>query len=381
MKVRWIVIGGLVGALVGVVLAGLGGGLARAQKYPALGPLPPIKAPNPDAVKLGKMLFFDNRLSGDADIQCSKCHISSKGWSDGLPLSDGYPGTKYFRNTPTMINATYSKYFYWDGRLDGADLETQVRDIITESFFHAADGRIMLERMNQVPEYVELFRKALGGDPNFGRILKAIAAFEKTLVSRNVPLDRYLKGDKSALSAKARQGLTLFKGKAGCIRCHNGPYISDQKFHNLVVPENPEIFINPFRHITFRAMLKYLGTPNYWNLRRDPGHYAVTKDPKDFGSFITPTLREVSRTAPYMHSGMLPTLEAVVDFYNHGGGKKEPNKSPLLKPLGLSTNEKAALVEFLKSLSGDEIIIQIKQDDLPKYKLIEDWYNVKNIGG
>ena len=114
------------------------------------------------------------------------------------------------------------------------------------------------------------------------------------------------------------------------------------------------------------------------NLRNDPGHFAVSKNYKDYGCFITPTLRAVSRTAPYMHNGMLPTLEAVADFYDRGGGKAGTNKSPLLGPLSLSTQEKAALVEFLGSLSGDEIAIQFKQEDLPQYELVEDWYEKTN---
>lgn len=376
MKIKSKVISWMLGALVGTMLAGSGGELARAEEYPALGPLPAIKAPNPDAVELGKMLFFDNRISGDADIKCVKCHDSTKGWTDGMALSTGYPGTEYFRNTPTVMNVAYKGYFYWDGRLGGDDLATQVRDTINDGHFHSADGRIMQNRIKQIPEYVELFNKTFG-EPSLTGITQAIAAFEQTLVSKNVPFDRYLQGDQSALSAKAKQGLALFQGKAGCIQCHNGPYISDQKPHNLGVPGNPEVFTNPFRHITFRSMLKFLGTPNYSNLRRDPGYYAVSKDPKDLGKFITPTLREVSRTAPYMHNGMVLTLEAVVDFYNRGGGE-DPNKDPLLKPLNLSQNEKAALVGFLKSLSGDEIIIQLAQEDLPQYQIIEDWYEVNN---
>ena len=114
------------------------------------------------------------------------------------------------------------------------------------------------------------------------------------------------------------------------------------------------------------------------NLRNDPGYFAVSKEYKDFGKFYTPTLREVARTAPYMHNGMLPTLEAVIDFYNDGGGEGELNKTPLLKPLNLTNDEKAALVEFLESLSGDEIIVNLKMSDLPEYEIIEDWYEKRN---
>lgn len=347
----------------------------KADEYPSLAPLPAIEAPNPHAVELGKMLFFDNRTSGDADIKCSTCHIPDKGWADGEALSTGYPGTRYFRNTPTVLNAVYRTYFYWDGRLGGDDLATQSRDTINDSHFHAADGRIMLERMKQIPLYVELFEKAGLGESSLTNITKAIAAFEQTLIPKNVPFDNYLKGDQGALSAKAKQGLALFEGKARCIRCHNGPYISDQRPHRLGVAENPEVFSDPFRIITLRSMQKFLGTPNYSNLRQDPGHFTVTKNYDDFGKFITPSLREVARTAPYMHNGMLATLEDVIDFYDRGGGA---GGTAGLEPLSLSGEEKAALIAFLESLSGDEIVINIDQSDLPEYELIEDWYEKKN---
>jgi cytochrome c peroxidase len=325
------------------------------------------------------MLFFDNRISGDADITCAQCHNPAQGWGTRDPLSTGYPGTRYFRNASTVLNVAYADYLYWDGRLGGDDLATQARDSINDSHFMSSDGRVMLERQKQIPEYVELYEKSGLGEPSLTKITKALAAFEQTIVSRNVPLDNYLYGDEKALTDAAKQGLALFTGKAGCVKCHNGPYLSDQKPRNLGVPENPEVFSDPFRVITFRSQLKFIGVPNYGNLRNDPGNYAVTKQNKSFGQFITPTLREVSRTAPYMHNGMLATLEDVVDFYNAGGGKTAlQNKDALLKPLGLNDEEKAALVAFLKSLSGDPINIQFSQKDLPEYGLFSDWYTKRN---
>ena len=370
----------VLGAAAGLVLGlahGLAWGPVAAAEYPPLGPLPELKPQNPDQVELGKMLFFDNRISGDADRSCSDCHIPSKGWTDGKQLSTGYPGTEYFRNAKTILNAVHSKYFYWDARLDGRDMPTQVRDSMTESFFMAGDGRIMHQRLKNLPKYVEMFKKVYNDEPSFNRILKAISAFERSLVSRNVPFDRYVQGDQAAISAKAKKGLELFKGKAGCIQCHNGPMFTDSKTHNLGVPHNPKIITEVKRHITLRAMMSFLGVPNYHNLKKDPGHFTVTKNYKDFGGFLTPSLREVSRTPPYMHNGMLPTLEAVVDFYNEGGGAHE-KKSKLLKPLGLSADDKEALVAFLKTLSGDEIIVDVPKKTLPKYQAIKDWYSKQN---
>ena len=330
-----------------------------------IGPLPKIKASDPEKVELGKLLFFDLRLSGDADLSCASCHQPEKGWTDGQDLSAAYPGSKYFRNTQTILNMAHKRYFYWDGRLTGKDRATQVRDKITETHFMNLDGRLMQERLKQLPEYVARFKKAFGGEPSFGRTLKAIAAFEQTLISQNVPFDS------AKISDEAQKGLDLFKGKAGCIQCHNGPMFSDFEPYKLGVPEHPELFTDPERATTFRSVLKFLGVPNFENLRKDPGFFIVSKLKKDFGKFLTPSLREVSRTAPYMHNGTIATLEGVVDFKNRGGGEGSE-----LKPLNLSADEKKALVAFLKSLSGDEITVD--PPTIPEYQVIANWRGVPN---
>ncbi|MFQ5989879.1 MAG: cytochrome-c peroxidase [Candidatus Methylomirabilales bacterium] len=333
--------------------------------------LRPVPAPPPqraELVELGRLLFFDERLSGDNALACAYCHQPEQGWGDGQPLSEGYPGSPYFRNAPTLMNVLFQKQLYWDGRLAGADLPTQVRDALTEAHFMNADGRLLQERLKQVPEYVAMFERAFGkGDPSFGRILKAIAAFERTLVSRNVPFDRYLKGDQTALIDPAKHGLALFTGKASCIRCHNGPLLSDGSYHALGVPENPQIIEEPERHITLRRFNRSLGVPNAVNIREDIGRYAVTKARTDWKAFRTPTLRELKYTAPYMHNGTLATLADVVEFYNQGGGSATP-KSPLLKSLRLTEDEKRALVAFLESLSGDPIVIEWPEE-LPDYEV------------
>ena len=332
-----------------------------------LAPLTPRPAPNPAQVELGRLLFFDTRLSGDAALSCAKCHDPKKGWGDGQPLSTGYPGSEYFRNAQTILNAAHYRRSYWDGRMDGRDLATLVRDHLTEAHFMQADGRLLIERFRQVPEYEAMFARAFGGEPSYGRILNAVAAFVGTITSRNAPLDRFLKGDGAALGPAAQDGLRLFQGKAGCIACHDGPLLSDQKFHALGVPGNPAVFREPLRHVTFRRFMKTLGVPNYDNLREDVGLYGVTKEPPDRGKFRTPSLREVALTAPYMHNGSLPTLEAVVEFYDRGGGS-HANRSPLLRPLGLDDGEKRALVEFLKALSGEPLVVE-PPTALPEYKL------------
>lgn len=344
----------LLAPIAGLVIPGLVIGTEDERKAaPELAPLPAVEAVDGRQAALGRFLFFDPRLSGDASLSCAECHAPEKGWADGLPLSQGYPGSLYLRNTPTVLNAVHKRFAYWDGRLAGADMATVVRDHIAEAHFMQADGRLVIERLRQVPAYEEGFRTAFGGEPSYGRILNAVVAYLKTLRSREVPLDRYLAGDRTALSPQARAGLALFQGKARCIECHYGALLSDGGFHNLGVPENPEIFRTPERHITFRRFFKVLGVSDYASLREDLGLFAITKMPADRGRFATPSLREVAHTAPYMHNGMLATLEEVVEFYDRGGGRIA---RPELRRLGLTAAEQKSLVEFLRALSGQPLV-------------------------
>lgn len=341
---------------------------SQAQEEIELAPLPPGADLDPKQVAIGKLLFFDSRLSGDGSMSCATCHNPKTFFTDGEALSKGYPGSLYFRNTPTVVNSHQARYLYWDGRLPASDLETLVRDHISEAHFLNADGRLVVERLRQVPEYEEGFKQSFGGEPSYGRILKAVSVYLKSLNSENIPFDRYLGGDENAISGKAKAGLALFKGKAGCIQCHSGPMLADGKFHRLGVPENPRIFQEPERHITFRRFLRTLGVPKSADLREDIGLYAITKQDEDRKKFRTPSLREVARTAPYMHNGIFPTLEEVIDFYNQGGGK-DPEKDLLLKPIGLTASEEEELVAFLQSLSGEEFTT--KTPEVPAYKLRE----------
>lgn len=342
--------------------------VATAQSEPRpLAILPSLgKALDSAQVDLGRQLFFDPRLSGDATLSCATCHSPEHGWADGIALSKGYPGTRYFRNTPTVVNAALGRLMYWDGRLPASDLPTLVRDHISEAHFMQADGRLVIERMRQVPEYERQFNSAFGGEPTYGRILNSVAAFVSSLQSQEVPFDRFVSGNEAAISDSAKSGLELFKGKAGCIQCHDGAMLSDGKFHSLGLEANREIFQDPLRHITFRRFFRTLGVPDYESMRQDAGLYCVTKIKHDRELVRTPTLREVSRTAPYMHDGQLPSLESVVGFYNAGGGPRA-SKDARLKPLRLSDAEQAELVEFLKTLSGEPI--EVAKPNLPKYQL------------
>lgn len=347
-------------ALCGV--AGLIAGVeAQSPPKPELQPLPEVKF-NAVQAELGRFFFFDVRLSGDAALSCASCHNPAKGWGDGIALSRGYPASEYFRNAPTVVNAVLKKRFMWDGRLDGSDPGTLVRDMITEAHTMNMDSRLMQERLKQVPEYVAMWQKFRKDDINGMRVYGVVGEFLKTLTSKNAPIDRFLKGDQAALSPEARQGYELFKGKANCISCHNGPLASDGALHRTGVPENPAVVAEPLRHITMLRHFATNGMPNYMSARTDLGFYAISKDPKDKGKFATPSLRELKYTAPYMHNGMFATLAQVIDFYDKGGGKEGE-----LKPLGLSAEEKRALIAFLlDGMSGDPVTVQIPK--LPDYK-------------
>jgi len=329
-------------------------GAASAADPPALAPLPAPPKVNEARAKLGAILFFDNRLAGDTSNSCATCHDPAKGWADGKALSDSYTSLLYFRNAPSLLNVAGRKYLMWDGRLEGADLGTAVRDMLTEAHTMNMDTRLAQERLKQSPEYMALFEAAFGkGDPYGGKIYGAIAEYMKTIWTANAPFDKHLKGDVAALNDQQKAGLALFTGKAGCSACHSGSLLSDGKLHVTGVPDNPEVNTNADRQVTMLRHFATMGTPGYMNLRKDVGHYVVSKDTKDIGRFTTPSLWDVGQTAPYMHSGMLKTLAEVVDFYDKGGGTA-PNKDSALKPLNLSAEEKGALVAFLGALSGDK---------------------------
>ncbi|MBT4519878.1 MAG: c-type cytochrome [Halieaceae bacterium] len=351
------------------------GAISAGDAYPAIGPLPAKKAPSADVAAMGKRLFFDARISGDGAVSCAFCHDPAKGFGDGMALSEAYPGTNYFRNAPTLINVRYKADFAdtgwaWDGRL-GANLNDVVRDQLTETTIMNMDMRIMHERMKQDPVYVQMCEKNYGGDCSSGKARKALVAFMETLVSNDAPFDT------GKMSSDAKKGKKLFTGKAGCISCHNGPYFSDGKPHNTGVPEDLEIFRDPVRHLTYRSVLHTYGVPNMAAWRRDVGYFMVSRQYQDVGKFITPTLRELNYTAPYMHNGSVATLKDVIDYYDKGGNADDPMPSEL-KPLDLSRKEKKYLLAFLQSLSSVTPVTVDKMEIPQDYAPIENWLEVKN---
>lgn len=287
---------------------------------------PQMKVPSdnqitPERVSLGHALFFDPRLSGSNWISCATCHNPALGWSDGLPTAIGHNMTVLGRATPTIINTAYNRKQMWDGRF--RSLEQQALGPIQADLEMNQDMDELLVELNAIPGYVQMFKSAYGDEGiTQNTIAKAIAAFERTAVSTEAPFDRFIKGDKNAISASAKRGFALFEGKANCAACHQGHNFVDDGFHNIGVPDS-----------------------------NDPGRYTIVKVAVLKGAFKTPTLRDITLTAPYMHNGAYNTLEEVVDHYN-AGGKATGNIDPNIKPLNLSDQEKKDLVAFMRTLTG-----------------------------
>ncbi|PJD97185.1 MAG: cytochrome-c peroxidase [Parachlamydia sp.] len=301
---------------------------------PPLG-LPPIAWPkeNPyskDKAELGRLLYFDKRLSGDQTISCASCHNIQCAYSDCQALAIGINHTIGTRHSPTIINSAYSPHLFWDGR--ASSLEEQCKgplgnknEMSSTSDAHEAHLQCS-ERIKNIQGYQILFNKVFARDEiSINDIAQAIATFERTILSGNSPYDRYVAGDDSALTEEQLRGMKLFK-KVECANCHWGFNFNDERFMNIGIGMDAA--------------------------EPDLGRYAITHDDKDWGAFKVPTLRDVEHSAPYMHDGSLATLEDVIEYYNKGGIKNK-NLHPLIRPLNLSEDDKKALVSFLKSLNGE----------------------------
>jgi cytochrome c peroxidase len=329
-----------------------------------LAPLPEVTVPEdnpmtPEKIDLGRMLYFDTRLSGDSSLSCSKCHDPLNGFTEESELSTAYPGTLHWRSTPTVLNAAHAQNLFWDGR--AKTLEEQALGPIQAPVEMNQNLAHLEAKLNQIPEYVKRFQEVFGRKPNREDLAKAIATFERTIVSTNVPLDNYLKGDKDALSESQVRGMALFTGKAKCVSCHDGALLSDNDFHVTGVPETESLKKDSMRVAMRQFFARDCGFENYEECDEDWGLYFHTKEAADKWAFKTPSLREIELTAPYMHNGAFRTLEDVIEFYDRGGGDI-PSKDPLLKPLNLTDREKKDLVDFLRALTGDPV--EVEEPDL-----------------
>ncbi len=279
-------------------------------------PAPENNPITPAKIGLGRQLFRDPRLSGDGTLACATCHNPKLAFTDGRTLAQGIRGALGERNTPTVINRAWGTAFFFDGR--AATLEKQVLQPIlsTHELGGSEEAALALARSY----YRRSFRKAFDAEPTMELIARALATYIRSIAAGESPFDR------GALDESASRGERLFRGKAGCVACHSGPLFSDEEFHNTGVA---------WRDGTLR----------------DEGRARKTHRSQDRGAFKTPTLREIDRTAPYMHDGSFGTLAQVVDYYS-GGGVKTPEIDGRIRPLHLSVSEKQDLVAFLKSLTG-----------------------------
>lgn len=335
---------------------------------PPLGlPALPVPEANPltqAKVDLGRRLFMDRRLSHNNTMSCAMCHVPEQGFtSHDLGTAIGMEGRSLRRNSPTILNVGYNRSLFHEGR--ELHLEDQVwGPLLTKVEMDMPSIGYVVEKVRQLPEYRGLFEAAFGGPVNAERIGQALASWQRTMVSGNSRFDRWFYGgEKDALNDREQLGFQVFMGKGRCATCHlvgeKSALFTDHKFHNTglgwertMFPERssykvqlaPGIFVQ-----VLGSLLKSFEPP-----QPDVGRYEVTIDPKDRWAYKTPILRNVDLTRPYMHDGSLSTLEDVVEFYDKGGIDNE-SKSPLLQPLRLDAAEKAALVAFMKSLTGDNV--------------------------
>ena len=292
--------------------------------------LPPIPWPednpySPARAELGKILFFDGRLSSSGVVSCAFCHEPEHAYAGSTAFSKGVNGRLGTRHAQTVINRAWGKSQFWDGR--APTLESQVIVPVTNPDEMGMTVDRVVRTVQGIKGYAPLFAAAFGDTTiNFDRIAKAIATFERTIVSGNSAYDRYLAGDKSALSKQQKDGLEFFNRKGECAECHTGPNLTTEKFANLGIGMDR---LNP-----------------------DPGRDVVTKKRGDFGKFKIPTLRDLAHRPPYMHDGRFKTLDEVLDLYAKGG-VPNPHLDTRLTPFYLDDQTKQDLLAFLDSLNGE----------------------------
>ena len=284
-------------------------------------PVPESNALTSGKIALGRRLFFDPILSADRTVACASCHRPARAYGDTVPRSRGVRAQVTTRNVPSILNRAYGRTFFWDGRAGSLE-EAVLQPIRNEREMDLA-LTALVELLQQDRAYEREFSKEFADGVSEANVARALASFVRSLRSGDAPLDRYMNGDRGALSPDALTGLQLFTGKANCVACHVGPTFTDEAFHNTGV------------------------TPG-----GDSGRALVTGRDEDRGKFKVPSLRNVALTAPYMHNGSVPTLEAVIDFYD-GGGRPDRSRDPEIRPLRLTVEEKRLLLEFLRSLTGE----------------------------
>jgi cytochrome c peroxidase len=327
-----------------------------------------------EKVALGRALYFDKRLSVDRTVSCATCHDPAHAFTDHETVAVGVGPRTGFRNTPTILNAMFSDRLFWDGR--ATSLEDQVVQPLTNPFeMGMGNGDAVVERIKAIPEYRLKFKRIFRDqDITLQNVIKAIATFERTQLSGNSPFDRFIAGDRSALTEPQRRGWYLFRGKAGCIACHTfssaSPFFTDFVFHNtgvftkgtalaelLKLKLSESIFPDQPIPIATTQTEPAITALSHANGFSELGRYLVTKQAKDLGAFKTPSLRDIELTSPYMHNGSIKTLIDVVQFYNRGGNPTD-NLDRQIQPLHLTEIEVNEIVEFMRTLTSDDVLRQ-----------------------
>jgi cytochrome c peroxidase len=337
--------------------------------------LPPVLVPadnpiTPDKVKLGDKLFHDTRFSSTGEVSCATCHDKDKGFTDSLPVSEGINKLRGTRNAPTVINAAYLHTQFWDGREPTLEAQS-AQPFLNPVEMALPSHEPILKIVRTDPEYVDLFKKVFaktGNQITMRQVEQALATFERTLVAGNSPFDRYyFGGDKKAMTPSAIRGLDVFLNQGRCVSCHvieqTQALFTDNRFHMIgaaaqQMPKDLDELMAAVEDVKKKGTdIAVLSNGKTSSL----GRFAVTRDLTDIGAFKTPTLRNIELTAPYLHDGSLKTLEEVVQFYNNGGRVKDTDPVPELlsggiRPLNLSKEQEADLVEFLKALTSPEFV-------------------------
>lgn len=320
-------------------------------------------------VELGRQLFFDKRLSANSSVSCASCHNPKFAFSDGQKTAVGIGGRRGVRNTPTVLNAMFNSSMFWDGRTDSLEAQARQPLVNTDEMGNPSHEEV-IERLAGIAEYREQFPKVFGGPVTIDSLAKALAAYERTLVSGDSPFDRFLQGDRDALSESAQRGFNLFRARARCSVCHNlnqaFPFLTDGNYRNTGVAANFSGFSALAQRATTLALdgsgmaLETLthgrearATLDQRDGKADLGRFLVTGNALDIGAFRTPSLRNVELTAPYFHDGSAATLADVIRFYARGGNENA-SRDWELQPISLTEGEQRDLIEFLEALTSDD---------------------------
>lgn len=312
----------------------------------------------PAKIELGRKLFFDARLSADGKVSCSSCHDPKLAFTDGKTVAEGIAGRRGSRNSPTLLNATFNTGQFWDGRAD--TLEDQAIQPLINALEMGNDSYDeVVKRLRAIPEYRAEFQSVFGAEVKIELVGKAIAAYERTLVSGDSPFDRFIAGDQNAISEAAKRGLAVFRGKARCSRCHTFsdalPFFTDFNYHNTGVAANHPNFDKlsrqAFAEVETGRGKEVIDALAKQDGGQELGRVLITYQVFDIGAYRTPSLRNIALTAPYFHDGSAKTLADVVRFYNEGG-RQNINREWDLSALALTEDEQKDLVAFLESLTG-----------------------------